>query len=118
MGWSIGYDEQWKRDVGYGVPAHCDQPDCIEEIDRGISHVCGGQIFGGDTGCGLYFCGKHLHGANQRCERCAKRRKPFAPKPDHPDWMRWKLDDESWAIWREENPEAVAVMRKVLGGAA
>src|SRR4051812_7048849 len=26
MGWSIGYDSNWQRDIGYGVPAFCDHP--------------------------------------------------------------------------------------------
>lgn len=54
MGWSIGYDSKWKRDIGYGVPAWCDHPGCIEEIYRGLSHVCGGEPYGGERGCGLY----------------------------------------------------------------
>lgn len=54
MGWSIGYDKKWKRDVGYGVPTTCDHHDCNEEIDRGLSYVCGGDIYGGERGCGLY----------------------------------------------------------------
>jgi len=28
MSWSLGYDERWQRDVGYGVPAFCDAPGC------------------------------------------------------------------------------------------
>ena len=59
MGWSLGWDQRWNRDVGYGVPAYCDHPDCNEEIDRGLSYVCGGEPFGGEDGCGLYFCEKH-----------------------------------------------------------
>ena len=47
MGWSLGYDRNWKRDVGYGVPAICDDPECTEEIDRGLSYVCGGEPYGG-----------------------------------------------------------------------
>lgn len=35
MGWAVGYDSNWRRDIGYGVPALCDQPDCVEEIDSG-----------------------------------------------------------------------------------
>jgi len=111
MGWSIGYDEKWKRDIGYGVPAYCDHPDCNEEIDRGISYVCGGEPFGGERGCGLYFCDKHLHihfgrgeSVHSLCERCTPRvRKPFAPKQDHPRWVYFKMTDESWAEWRKEN---------------
>lgn len=54
MGWSIGYDERWKRDIGYGVPATCDHPGCEEKIDRGLSCVCANQQpYGGEHGCGL-----------------------------------------------------------------
>ena len=111
MGWSIGYDEKWKRDIGYGVPAWCDHPDCNEAIDRGLAHVCGGQPYGGEHGCGLYFCGKHLYLIGQKCERCHPRHKPpFQPKPEHPDWIKHKLTDESWQEWRNENSEAVAAL--------
>ena len=56
MSWSIGFDSNWNRDIGYGVPAYCDNPKCNKEIDRGLSYVCGGEAFGGEKGCGLYFC--------------------------------------------------------------
>ena len=90
MGWSIGYDSGWDRDIGYGVPAYCDHPDCNKKIDRGLAHVCGGEPYGGDRGCGLYFCYAHLHmHKTQLCERCfPRRKKPFAPKPDHPEWVK------------------------------
>lgn len=39
MGWSIGFDEHWQRDIGYGVPATCDHPGCGAKIDRGLSFV-------------------------------------------------------------------------------
>lgn len=60
MGWEIGYDDRWKRDIGYGVPAVCDHPGCNTEIDRGLSYVCGGEPYGGEMGCGLFFCYEHL----------------------------------------------------------
>lgn len=105
MGWSIGWDNKWKRDIGYGVPAYCDHPECNEEIDRGLSYVCGGEPYGGDRGCGLYFCPEHtlLHARLPHlCERCSPRiRVPFKPKPDHPRWVVWKLTDESWEEWRK-----------------
>lgn len=119
MGWSIGYDAAWDRDVGYGVPAWCDQPDCDKEIDRGLSYVCGDQPYGGDH-CGLYFCEQHLgfevddlgHIVGpQRCDRCLEEEAPFHPKPDHPMWINHKLTDESWAQWRNENPGQVDLMR-------
>jgi len=94
MGWSIGYDGKWKRDIGYGVPSLCDFPGCGEKIDRGLAHVCGGEPYGGEMGCGLYFCSKHLLlSANnpQVCERCLNHKEPFPPTPDVPEWTKHKL---------------------------
>ena len=112
MGWSVGYDEHWKRDIGYGVPAWCDHPDCNEVIDRGLSYVCGGQPYGGDNGCGLYFCGKHIYcNGTPQCERCVtdngdrSENPPFEAKPDHPDWTNHKAIDPSWANWRAAQAE-------------
>lgn len=112
MGWSIGYDGTWQRDIGYGVPAFCDHPRCKAEIDRGLAYVCGGEPYGGDKGCGLYFCGKH--GGGFLCSRCRNRKRPFTAKPDHPDWMRHKLTDESWEQWRKENMAEVSAMGLAL----
>ena len=110
MGWSIGFDENWKRDIGYGVPATCDHPGCGAEIDRGLAYVCGGEPFGGDEGCGLFFCGHHLwHGEEQpQCVRCATGDKPFTPTPDTAEWNHHKLTDPSWQGWRDEHPDEVA----------
>jgi hypothetical protein len=57
MGWSIGFDTTWNRDIGYGVPAICDRPGCGEAIDRGLSFVCGGEPYGGEKGCGRRVVG-------------------------------------------------------------
>jgi hypothetical protein len=117
MGWSIGYDSNWKRDIGYGVPAYCDDPDCDIEIDRGLAHVCGGEPYGGEFGCGLYFCFHHLYIAEsgkQYCERCETSQPPFTPKPEHPEWIQYKLTDESWKEWRNEHPEEVAALKKLV----
>lgn len=102
MSWAVGYDHNWKRDIGYGVPATCDHPDCNNEIHRGLSYVCGGEPYGGDRGCGLYFCRECLfaHGDGSLCIRCCSDQYPYEPKPDLPEWMHWKLTDESWAEWR------------------
>lgn len=122
MGWSIGFDEKWNRDIGYGVPAYCDHPGCMAKIDRGLSHVCGQEPFGGERGCGLFFCEKHLHWHErlpQLCSQCAPRiKKPFVPTPDHPVWVSHKLTDKSWAPWRKENPKEVEAMKKQLAGFA
>src|SRR5690606_23075125 len=53
MGWAVGYDSNWNRDIGYGVPTTCDHPGCNEKIDRGLSYVCGDEPYGGEHGCGL-----------------------------------------------------------------
>ena len=115
MGWAVGYDPNWKRDIGYGVPATCDHPGCGREIDRGLSYVCGGDAWGGEHGCGLFFCWEHL-GLNRDdrpmvCARCAEHGEPFEPTPDTAEWVEWKLTDESWAEWRAENPDEVARLK-------
>ena len=109
MGWMLGWDPTWRRDIGYGVPAYCDHPRCTAEIDRGLSYVCGGQPFGGEYGCGLFFCGAHLRYRGtrpQQCSRCRHRKRPFTPKPDHPHWLEHKRTDDSWADWRAEQNTA------------
>ena len=122
MGWSIGFDRQWNRDIGYGVPAYCDHPKCGAEIDRGLAHVCGGEPYGGEHGCGLYFCAAHLFMPwgprirvwNQRCHRCINGRPPYRRlSAEHPTWIAHKLTDESWAEWRAEHPEWVANQHRV-----
>jgi hypothetical protein len=125
MGWSIGWSSTWRRDIGYGVPAWCDHPECKAEIDRGLAYLCGGQTWGSDHGCGLYFCEKHLSYTYAKdeddggddgegyyaCPRCTEIAAPYEPKPDHPDWIKHKLTDPSWERWRQENPAEVSVLR-------
>jgi predicted ribonuclease toxin of YeeF-YezG toxin-antitoxin module len=45
------------------------------------------------------------------CERCCDGKEPFTPKPDIKEWVNWKLTDESWQDWRDENPEEVKRMK-------
>lgn len=109
MSWSIGFDDHWNRDIGYGVPAFCDFPGCKAEIDRGLSYVCGSEPYGGAVGCGLYFCEKHRSHWRRNetgemvlvCYRCSRNKDPFKPKPEHPDWLHHKATDPSWAEWRK-----------------
>lgn len=112
MGWSLGFDEHWQRDIGYGVPAYCDHPGCMAEIDRGLSYVCGGEPYGQPRGCGLYFCPDHLLMSArlpQLCKRCKARRwPPFEATADHPRWIAHKEIDPSWAQWRAERDAARA----------
>jgi hypothetical protein len=123
MGWSIGTGKDG-RDIGYGVPALCDEPRCNARIDRGLSYVCGMiNTDGEDRGCGLHFCPLHLRHSvrfGQLCSRCWPRlRSPFTRKPDLPEWSQHKLTDSSWARWRAENPDEVATLtsqQRSLGG--
>lgn len=129
MGWSIGHDGG--RDIGYGVPAVCDHPRCNKRIDRGLSYVCGSNPAGQPHGCGLYFCSSHLSWCDreefkdQYCPRCRsyndksdeyKDKNPFfdpyKEKPDVREWNIHKLIDESWAKWREDEPDEVAELVK------
>lgn len=120
MGWAVG--ELNGRDIGYGVPAICDHPDCTTRIDRGLAYACGGGVMGTVHNCGLFFCGDHLvrflenddRGGEDVCERCADGLPPFDPKPDVPEWIEHVLTDPSWQQWRDENPERVDAMRAAL----
>ena len=113
MGWEIG--DFNGRDIGYGVPAICDHPDCSEKIDRGLAYICANEEpYGGEHGCGLFFCPTHRDWKDiddddcvRTCERCADNLPPFEPKPDIPEWIQHKLTDESWQNWRDENTELV-----------
>lgn len=110
MGWSIGFDTNWNRDIGYGVPAYCDHPKCNEVIDRGLGYVCGGDPYGGEKGCGLFFCSRHSRpGPDQLCMRCRWGRAPYPAKADHPDWIKHKATHPSWAQWRKEQKEKETV---------
>lgn len=114
MSWALGFDDRWKRWIGYGVPAYCDHPGCNKEIDRGLAYVCAHEEpYGGDDGCGLYFCEEH-RGNDDRCERCEAQQPPFEPKREHPKWLRHMLRHRSWQEWRHLNPEKVAEIRKEL----
>ena len=117
MGWGLGFDDRLQRDVGYSVPAFCDHPGCSEEINRGMAYVCGNDIYGGEYGCGMHFCRKHLYGSrrcSQRCFRCHTGGWNFPIKPDHPRWLRWKAIYLSWVEWRREHLLYLAKQRKAL----
>lgn len=118
MSWAIGTDKDG-RDIGYGVPALCDHPKCSEQIDRGLSYVCGMiNTPGEDRGCGLHFCSNHRRYSErfgQLCFRCWPRQsKPYTRKPDVHEWVEHKLTDENWAAWRAENASEVTAMRAQL----
>ena len=85
MGWGLGEDtsrDEGDRDIGYSVDAVCDELGCHVEIDRGLGYVCGGAPYGGDHGCGGFFCRGHLdyyftddgdgEMSPQLCSKCGK----------------------------------------------
>ena len=113
MSWAVGYDTNWHRDIGYGVPALCDQPGCNEKIDRGLGYVCGNEPHGGEKGCGLYFCFEH-GGGQEECTHAFKDEPGFEPKTDTAEWTAHKLTDESWAAWRAAYPELVAASHRLV----
>lgn len=123
MGYSVGFDYDQGRWIGYGVPAECDWPDCHEKIDHGMAYKCeehydepdgiynvelddAGKVISikeapgydpenFDTeGCGLFFCSEHRYKTDEH--------EKIQPKPDIPAWEHHMLLDESWAKWREE----------------
>jgi len=106
--WAIGYDEDWNRDIGFDVPATCDHADCTKAIHRGVEHVCGSEPYGGDSGCGLYFCEDHLTQQTpasgqekiELCDRCVSGKEPFEPTPDSQEWTNYKQTSHYWAGWR------------------
>jgi hypothetical protein len=79
---------------------------------------CEQQPYGGENGCGLYFCSEHKKSYNEEsgpmCERCAAGQKPFTAKPDHIEWLKWKLRHKSWRDWRVANPDEVAKIKEQL----
>ena len=97
MGWSIGYEIKRRRYIGYGVPAYCDHPGCDEEIDRGLGFKCERE----ECGCEKFYCSAHRYTVDAHT---------YDPPPRrvHPDWREHQLADESWAKWRDENPDEVA----------
>lgn len=108
MYWSIGYDEQWNRDIGFDVPGTCDHPDCKNDINRGMDYVCGGEPYGGESGCGLFFCDDHREvktvAADEEaiplCSQCTAGKEPFKPTPDTEEWINYKQTSNYWAGWR------------------
>lgn len=110
MGWAVCWCSEWKRDVGYGVPAYCDYPGCTEEIDRGLGYACTENHYGmNDESCGRYYCSTHecAEWNEETEERICGHDDDNHISEDHPRWIHHKLTDETWGPWRDENPEWV-----------
>lgn len=71
-------------EAGYSVETVCEEDGCIEQIDRGLAHLCGAHPGGDEYGCGGYYCGQHMCGgvgpAEGQCQRCSDRY-----EAQHPD---------------------------------
>ena len=60
MGWAYCGKDREGREIGYGIEAICDHPDCNAKIDRGLAYSCGGMHGEKEYYCDKYFCPKHL----------------------------------------------------------
>lgn len=63
MGWNYAIDSsrsEGDQEIGYSILAKCDLDGCEIPIDRGLAYVCGGDPYGGEYGCGKFFCLPHL----------------------------------------------------------
>jgi hypothetical protein len=59
MGWAYCGQDDFGREIGYGIVATCDKKGCDRVIDRGLGYVCGPMHGASEGGCGRYFCGEH-----------------------------------------------------------
>ena len=112
MGYAVGWDEEYGRFRGYGVPAWCDGM-CGTKIDRGMGwEVEGydeldedGEPIGEPDGMRLYLC--------SNCDVNDLDEDGHLP-PEHPEWLEHVLTDDSWATWRDENPVRVDMYKESL----
>lgn len=72
MGWAFCGTDSKGREIGYGIRATCDEPECSTEIDRGLGYACGGEHGESETACEGYFCGAHLSTVCRLCERAIR----------------------------------------------
>lgn len=115
MGWGMAWDSHWRRDVGYGVPALCDHPKCKKLINRGLAYVCCSQEpYGGEKGCGLFFCYDHAD-IDHQCPRCAAGKPAYKRiKPEIREWLEWKLKHPSWERWRKVETDEFAWTKEAV----
>lgn len=60
MSWSHCGTDKEGRLIGYAHEGLCDCFPCLNEIDRGLSYVCGGMHGEDEHSCDKYFCAEHL----------------------------------------------------------
>jgi hypothetical protein len=48
-------------EVGVAIDQDCDENGCTEQIVRTWDHLCGEDHGDNESGCGRYFCSRHLY---------------------------------------------------------
>lgn len=94
----MGYSVYWHngRWQGYGVPAYCDYPGCNKEIDRGMGYSHKKGMNPDDP----FLCSTHKY-------KDLPDDFEIDYNKEHPEWINHLLKDDSWNLWRIENPEIV-----------
>ena len=131
MGYAVYWTPEHNRWEGYAVPAQCDWPSCRTQVDRGLAYRCedhggyklmldGAEIsysrfhcepaaeeeWEEEPGCELTFCDEHRAATSDH--------HGVSPKGELPVWEEHMLRDESWAEWRQDNPDMVGEMAERL----
>jgi len=129
------------RLAGYGVPAYCDHPGCMTQIDRGMGYACCGGIHF-DGSCGGFYCSEHEHKYVSEDEledlddsERAEYLKAMGLKEDpvfdeygnaqvcihepiefkeHPLWINHISKKRDWAKFRKEQPEKFNALKALV----
>lgn len=103
MGYAY-YELSDGREAGYAVEAVCDFPDCTNEIDRGISYLCGawpyGRVPAGEEqffGCQDYFCENHHSPQDHDCPR------PYCGAWSKDGWLHCDLLPDHTGAHEDQN---------------
>ena len=134
MGYQI-FDQEIQgtfRISGYGVPAYCDHPNCMNEIDRGMAYACCGGIHRSES-CGGFYCSEHeapiisedeLEGLDDEEKQDVLESYGLSEAPlfdecgiayicnhppiefkEHPHWIKHISNDSTWSTFRENDAE-------------
>ncbi|OTG87924.1 hypothetical protein [Acinetobacter sp. ANC 3813] len=143
MSYACYTSEKNGREQGHGVPAVCDHPDCTNEIDRGMGHLCfeNPNI---EASCGGFYCSDHSDLSvtitedefdglddDEALELAQSygldevpvfdedgyfyicNHKPIEYKESR-KWLQFIHDDESWQTWLEKEPVRAARIKAWL----
>lgn len=103
----MGYSGYWHngRFQGYGVPAYCDYKNCREEIHRGLAYLHPENAKSREAPS-VFVCCKHKYSILNKIYVDLQK--------EHPDWLNFILNDETWDEWRGKNPYVVSFYKKIL----